>query len=79
MKPLIDELVYGLIAAHGGAISAEHGIGITKKRFLRHSRSPEELALMRRLKTTLDPANILNPGKVIDVTGPVTLEGRLAR
>ena len=79
MKPLIDELVYGLIAAHGGAISAEHGIGITKKRFLRHSRSPEELVLMQRLKATLDPANILNPGKVFDVTVPATSEGPGAR
>lgn len=79
MKPLIDELVYGLIAAHGGAISAEHGIGITKKRFLRHSRSPEELVLMQRLKAALDPANILNPGKVFDVTVPATSEGPGAR
>jgi len=70
MKPAIDDLVYGLIAAHGGAISAEHGIGITKKRFLRYSRSPEELALMQRLKATLDPKNILNPGKVIDMGRP---------
>ena len=79
MKPAIDDLIYGLIAAHGGAISAEHGIGITKKRFLRYSRSPGELALMQRLKAALDPENILNPGKVIDMARPGAPGGRKAQ
>jgi FAD/FMN-containing dehydrogenase len=47
-----------------GSISAEHGIGLLKKPYLSYSRSPEEVATMKLLKATLDPRNILNPGKV---------------
>ncbi|MDB5662682.1 MAG: D-2-hydroxyglutarate dehydrogenase [Sphingomonas bacterium] len=61
----IDDLVYSAIGEWGGSISAEHGIGTVKREFLHHSRTAEELALMRLLKTTLDPNGILNPGKVI--------------
>ena len=49
-----------------GSISAEHGIGLEKKPYLPISRTPEEIALMRLLKRTLDPLGILNPGKVVD-------------
>jgi FAD/FMN-containing dehydrogenase len=62
-----DELVYRPLARLGGAVSAEHGIGLEKKAWLSVSRSPAELDLMRLLKRTLDQKNILNPGKVIDV------------
>jgi FAD/FMN-containing dehydrogenase len=61
----IEETVYGPLAAHGGSISAEHGIGLQKREFLPTSRSPAELALMRTLKSALDPKNILNPGKIL--------------
>ncbi len=61
----VDEIVYGILSRFGGSISAEHGIGTLKKDYLRLSRSPEELQLMRRLKSALDPKNILNPAKVI--------------
>jgi len=61
----IESFVYAMIGEWGGSISAEHGIGTVKREFLHHSRTPEELALMRLLKSTLDPNNILNPGKVI--------------
>jgi FAD/FMN-containing dehydrogenase len=60
----IDAIVYRLVQAHGGSISAEHGIGTLKRDFLGFSRSPEELEVMRRIKTALDPNGILNPGKV---------------
>ncbi len=46
-------------------MSAEHGIGIEKKRWLRETKSAAELAVMQSLKTTLDPRNILNPGKIL--------------
>ncbi|MCB2063286.1 MAG: FAD-binding oxidoreductase, partial [Novosphingobium sp.] len=46
-------------------VSAEHGIGIEKRDYLSWSRNENEVALMRLLKTTLDPNNILNPGKVL--------------
>jgi FAD/FMN-containing dehydrogenase len=49
----------------GGSIAAEHGIGRLKRELLAEVRSPLELDLMRRLKRTLDPHGILNPGRVI--------------
>ena len=60
-----DEMVYAPLAPIGGSISAEHGIGTEKRRHLGISRSADEIALMRALKGTLDPKNILNPGKVL--------------
>jgi FAD/FMN-containing dehydrogenase len=61
----IERLVYGIIRAFGGSISAEHGIGMHKKPWLSYSRNAEELALLRRLKTLMDPKGIFNPGKVL--------------
>jgi FAD/FMN-containing dehydrogenase len=61
----MDELVYGLVGRWRGVISAEHGIGLHKRPFLKHSRSEAELELMRTLKHAMDPKGILNPGKVI--------------
>ena len=60
-----DDDVYTPLVAVGGSISAEHGIGIEKRDHLGISRSPAEIALMRRLKATLDPKGILNPGKLL--------------
>lgn len=60
-----EELVYGPLSEIGGSISAEHGIGLEKKPWLHISRSENELNLMRLLKSTLDPKNILNSGKII--------------
>ena len=62
----IEAEVYDLVRRFRGTVSAEHGIGTIKKPYLGHVRSPEEIALMRRLKRSLDPRGILNPGKVID-------------
>ncbi|MCC7256980.1 MAG: FAD-binding oxidoreductase [Gammaproteobacteria bacterium] len=61
----VERLVYGPLQAIGGSVSAEHGIGLEKKPYLALCRSPAELALMRTLKSTLDPHGLLNPGKVI--------------
>ncbi|MET3527976.1 FAD-binding oxidoreductase [Phenylobacterium koreense] len=61
----IEDIVYSAVRERDGSISAEHGIGLEKKAYLSWSRSPEEVALMRRLKVALDPRNTLNPGKVI--------------
>jgi len=58
------EAVYGQIAAIGGSISAEHGIGTEKIKWLGFSRSEAEITTMRRLKATFDPKHILNPGRV---------------
>jgi FAD/FMN-containing dehydrogenase len=62
-----DELVYEPLSRYGGAVSAEHGTGLEKKPWMRVTRSAAEIELMRLLKRTLDPRNILNRGKVLDV------------
>jgi FAD/FMN-containing dehydrogenase len=58
-------LVHGLVMSLGGSFSAEHGIGLVKVRELARYKSPVELALMQRVKQALDPAGILNPGKML--------------
>ena len=63
----VNRIVHDIVAAKGGAISAEHGIGRLRSAENEHYKSPVELDLMRTLKRTLDPANILNPGKVVRV------------
>ena len=62
----VEEIVYAPLAPIGGSVSGEHGIGLEKKPFLSYCRSPEEIALMRKLKASLDPKGILNPGKIFD-------------
>jgi FAD/FMN-containing dehydrogenase len=59
----IKAFVYGVVREHGGTVSAEHGIGAIKRDYLRYSRTPQEIALMQGIKATVDPRNILNPGK----------------
>ena len=54
--------VLELVARHGGSISAEHGIGQAKSGYLHLTRSPAEIALMRTLKSALDPTAALAPG-----------------
>lgn len=62
VKAKIYEIVRGL----GGTISAEHGISAIKRDYLAYSRTPEEIALMGRIKHLLDPKGILNPAKSFD-------------
>jgi FAD/FMN-containing dehydrogenase len=59
-----EKLVYDLTGEFGGSISAEHGIGILKRPYLKMSRTEEEIETMRTLKRALDPKNILNPGGI---------------
>lgn len=67
LKRKIDATVYRPLQALGGSVSAEHGIGLDKKDYLSISNSPEAIALMHLLKRALDPHNILNPGRIIDL------------
>src|SRR5690606_21184499 len=61
----VFDVVYARVGDLGGSISAEHGIGVAKRRYLHYSRSENEIRLMRLLKESLDPKGILNPGRVI--------------
>jgi FAD/FMN-containing dehydrogenase len=61
----VDDAVLTLVAARGGSISAEHGIGRAKAKWLHLVRSPAELAAYRAIKAALDPDGILNPGVLI--------------
>jgi FAD/FMN-containing dehydrogenase len=61
----VDEMVFKAVQKQMGSISAEHGVGLTKKSFLTYTRSPEEIELMRAIKKVFDPDLIMNPGKVI--------------
>jgi FAD/FMN-containing dehydrogenase len=61
----IDEGVLRIVAEMGGSISAEHGIGQAKNRWLHLTRPPEEIAAMAAIKKALDPNGILNPGKLL--------------
>jgi FAD/FMN-containing dehydrogenase len=61
----VDEAVLRHVAAAGGSISAEHGIGTAKARWLSLSRSEAEIAAMRAIKAALDPAGMLNPGVLL--------------
>ena len=60
----IEDIVYRPLAAIGGSVSAEHGIGLEKRSYLPLSRTPAEISTMKLLKRALDPRGILNPGKV---------------
>jgi FAD/FMN-containing dehydrogenase len=61
----VDADLMDLVRAHRGSVSAEHGIGLLKREWLGHTRSPTEIELMRQLKALLDPQGLLNPGKVL--------------
>ena len=62
---VINALVYDAVGAHGGSISAEHGIGVLKREQLAQRKDPTALAMMRAIKTALDPQGRLNPGRVL--------------
>lgn len=57
------KLFKGVVALEG-SISGEHGIGFTKARYLALELSPDEIALMKRVKAAFDPRGVLNPGKI---------------
>ena len=61
----VSHRVHDIAVALGGTISAEHGIGRLKRDELAERRSTVEIDLMRRIKRTIDPAGIMNPGKIL--------------
>ena len=61
----VNTIVYDSVARFEGSISAEHGVGSLKLDKLEHHKSPVALGMMRAIKLALDPAGLLNPGRVI--------------
>lgn len=68
LRKAINAVIYEPLLGLGGSVSAEHGIGLHKKEYLNLCRNQEEIAVMKQLKKTLDPKNILNRGKVLDIS-----------
>ena len=61
----VNRVVHDIVYRFGGSVSAEHGIGQAKRGELERYKGEVELELMRALKQTLDPHNLMNPGKVL--------------
>lgn len=61
----VNRIVYDAVMAHGGSISAEHGIGVLKREELAQRKSPVALKMMRAIKQALDPHGRMNPGRVV--------------
>jgi len=62
----VDLRLFECVKKFNGSISAEHGVGLTKKAFLNYSRSEEEIEIMKKMKRVFDPDGIMNPGKIFD-------------
>ena len=65
LYPVFNRIVHDITVSMDGSISAEHGIGVLKKAELAERKSPVEMEMMRAVKKALDPAGIMNPGKVL--------------
>ena len=63
-KQAVEAVVYEGLKSRGGSISAEHGVGVQKKAYLSMTRTADEIEIMQRIKASLDPNGILNPGKI---------------
>ncbi|MCF9034257.1 FAD-binding oxidoreductase [Acinetobacter nectaris] len=63
---VVNEHVFNTVQKYDGSISAEHGVGMTKKPYLAMTRSAEEIEYMKALKKVFDPNSIMNPGKLFD-------------
>ena len=61
----ISALVHGAASALAGSFSAEHGVGKLKRELLHQTESPLAIDLMQRIKHALDPAGLMNPGKLV--------------
>ena len=67
---LIDPFIMKFVRDVKGSVSAEHGIGQQKPKYLGYSKSPGMIKCMRKIKTALDPNNIMNPYKVLEMETP---------
>lgn len=62
----VSPKIFSSVQKFGGSISAEHGVGLLKKKYLSYTRSADEIELMKGIKRVFDPAGIFNPGKIFD-------------
>ncbi|MGB5062435.1 MAG: FAD-binding oxidoreductase, partial [Candidatus Competibacter sp.] len=62
----VSEHLFEVLRRHGGSISAEHGVGLTKKPYLHYTRDETEIGYLRAIKQVFDPNGIMNPGKIFD-------------
>jgi len=62
----VSQWVFEIVQNYRGSVSAEHGVGMTKKDYLPYSRSSQEIALMKQVKQVFDPNGVMNPGKIFD-------------
>lgn len=60
----VNQWVFETVQKYNGSISAEHGVGMTKRDYLHYSRSPAEIGYMKAIKAVFDPNGIMNPGKI---------------
>ncbi len=64
---VVNQWVFETVEKYHGSISAEHGVGMTKRDYLHYSRSADEVAYMQAIKAVFDPNGIMNPGKIFPV------------
>ncbi len=62
----VNKWVFEIVEKYQGSVSAEHGVGMTKKPYLQYTRSEAEIAYLRGIKQVFDPNGIINPGKIFD-------------
>ena len=67
LEQLVNPIVYQDVIARGGSISAEHGIGQSKKHWLQQFCDPTSYQIMQQIKQQLDPDNLFNPGKIFNL------------
>jgi glycolate oxidase subunit GlcD len=64
---IVNKYVFETVQKYCGSVSAEHGVGMTKKPYLNYSRSETEIEYLREIKKVFDPNNIMNRGKIFDM------------
>ncbi|MBF0658099.1 FAD-binding oxidoreductase [Psychrobacter sp. NG25] len=64
---VVNKYVFETVQKYGGSVSAEHGVGMTKKPYLHYSRSETEIEYLKEVKKVFDPKNIMNRGKIFDM------------
>lgn len=62
----VNKWVFDIVQKYDGSVSAEHGVGLVKKDYLRYTRSEADITLMKGIKQVFDPKSVMNPGKIFD-------------